>query len=478
MPQDIRVRGRRATFAATSPRPPPTIYSVSVSPLATSQQILRHNRRYIPGGVVSVNRAVAPEIVFVRGEGALLWDADSNRYIDYHAAFAPHFLGHNDPDVTAAVRHVLDESASLYGSGTTLLEGTLAELLCEHIPWIHSVQLLNTGSEATAIALRAARAFTGRDHIITMQGGYNGWHNDVASNLATPLAQLGPRVSPGEYPFHPISAGIPAAHRELVHAVNFNDLDSVRWVCERYPIAALITEPVLQNVGVIKPLPGYLDGLRRLADTFGFVLIFDEVKTGFRHALGGYAALSGVTPDLVVYGKAVANGYPMAVLGGRQELMDLFVHPNPARRVLVAGTYNAHPVPTAAAVATVRKLIEGEAYRHTEALGARLGAGLGPVLERLGLTATLVRQGSAFCLYFMDHAPVDWHDLAAHHDFALDEAFRRNLIEAGIYFFPLATKQCSISMSHTGEQIDQTVAAMERALALALERRASTVGVR
>jgi glutamate-1-semialdehyde 2,1-aminomutase len=431
-----------------------------------SDAILQRNRRSIPGGVVSSNRSVEPQIVFVRAEGPLMWDAEGNAYIDYHAAFAPHFLGHNDPDVTAAVERVLQDSASLYGAGTTVLEGELAELICQSVPWIESVQLLNTGSEATAQGIRLARAATGRDHIITMQGGYNGWHNDVASNLMTPLSQLGPRVSPGEYPFHSLSAGIPVDHQRLVHAVNFNDLESVRWVASRYPVAALITEPILQNIGIVHPQPGYLEGLRKLADEFGFLLIFDEVKTGFRHALGGYATVSGVTPDIAVYGKAVANGYPLAVIGGRRALMDLYAHPDPAKRVMLAGTYNAHPVPVAAAIATIRKLMEddGDAYRHTNALGERMEAGLQQVLGKKGITAVVARQSSAFCIYFMDHAPVDWHDLAAHHDFDRDVAFRRRLIDRGVYFFPLAVKQCSISYAHTAEQIDRTMKAVEYAL--------------
>lgn len=431
-----------------------------------SQAILERNRQFIPGGVVSVNRATKPEIVFVKGEGAWIWDADGNRYLDYHAAFAPHFLGHNDPYVNEAVRRVLDEGASLFGSGTTELEGRLAELICRHIEFIDSIQVLNTGSEATAQAIRVARAATGRDHIIVIQGSYNGWHNDVACNLMTPLETLGPRRSPGEYPVAPISAGIPAAHLALVHPVNFNDLESVAWVAERYPVACLITEPILQNIGVVHPRPGYLQGLRELADRFGFVLIFDEVKTGFRHALGGYATLAGVRPDLAVYGKAVANGYPIAILGGRRDLMDYFVHPDPARRVLLAGTYNAHPVPVAAAIATIERLAAGggEVYRHIEELGRRMEEGLRQALERLGVVAVVARQGSAFCLYFMDHLPVDWHDLAAHHDFRLDEAMRRALIEEGIYFFPLATKQCSISAAHTAEDVDATVQAAGRVL--------------
>lgn len=431
-----------------------------------SLEILNHNRQFIPGGVVSVNRAVRPEIVFTRAKGAWLWDADGNRYIDYHAAFAAHFLGHNDPCVNAAVCQAMERETSLYGSGTTEMEGRLAELLCTHVPSLESVQFLNSGSEATAQAIRLARAKTGRSHIIVIQGGYNGWHNDVSCNLMTPLGVLGPRRSPGEYPYHTISAGVPDEHRCLVHAVNFNDLDSVAHVCRRYAVAALITEPVLQNIGVVHPRPGYLAGLRRLADEHGFIFILDEVKTGFRHALGGYASIAGVKPDLAVFGKAVANGYPMAILGGRRELMDYFVHPDAERRVLLAGTYNAHPLPTAAAIATMERLLEGdgEVYRYVERLGAQMQAGLESILRGLGIPGVVARQGSAFCLYFMDHLPVDWHDLAGHNDASLDEAMRQGLVARGIYAFPAATKQFSISCAHTAGDVAVTLETLEAAL--------------
>jgi len=431
----------------------------SVDQYRESARIFEHNRKYIPGGVISVNRATQPEIAFVKGSGAYIWDADGHRYIDYHAAFAPCFLGHNDPYVNEAVTRVMRDGLSLFGSGTTPLEGRLAELNCKHIPWVESVQFLNTGSEATYQALRLARAVTGRDHLIVIQGGYNGWHNDVECNLMTPLQQLGARVSPGEYPFRPISAGIPLEHQKLVHIVNFNDLASVEYVCQNYAVAGLIVEPILQNVGIIKPEPGYLKGLRALADRYGFVLIFDEVKTGFRHTLGGYAALAGVTPDLVVYGKAVANGYPIAVLGGKKHLMDWFVHPDPAKRVLLASTYNAHPVPTAAAIATLERLLmnDGEVYRHVEALGERMEQGVLAILQKSCEKAVVARQGSAFCIYFMDHCPKDWHDLAANHNFDLDNKMRQELIPRGVYFFPMATKQCSISFAHSADDIDQTL---------------------
>jgi glutamate-1-semialdehyde 2,1-aminomutase len=425
-----------------------------------SLDILSKNKRFIYGGIASVNRAVDPELVFVKGQGAYIWDADGNQYTDYHAAFAPHMLGHNDPYVTEAVDRTLRSGASLFGAGTTELEGRLAELICQAVPFLESIQLLNTGSEATYQALRLARAVTGRDHIIVMQGGYNGWHNDVACNLMTPLSALGERPTPGEYPFVPITAGIPESHSSLIHPVNFNDLASVEYVCERYPVAAIITEPILQNVGLVKPQPEYLQGLRNLADRFGVILIFDEVKTGFRHALGGYASLAGVTPDLAVYGKAIANGYPMAAIAGKNDLMRYFVHPEADKRVLLAGTYNAHPVPTAAAIATIERLIEnnGEVYRKLEFLGARFESALQKMIAAQGINATVVRQGSAFCLYFMNHAPVDWADLAAHHDFEFDRALRRELIEEGTYFFPLPIKQCSISAAHTEADIDESAA--------------------
>jgi glutamate-1-semialdehyde 2,1-aminomutase len=432
-----------------------------------SQAILSSNSQYIPGGVVSTNRAVDPPIVFHRAKGAYMWDVEGNRFMDYHAGFGPYVLGHSDEYVNNAVRRVLDEDRSLFGSGTTELEGELARLICAAVPFVDSVQILNTGSEATYQAIRLARAATGRSHIIKPQGGYHGWHNDVSCNLMTPLSALGQRRVADEYPFIGISAGIPEEHSGLVHPVNFNDLESVEAMCRKYPIAALIAEPILQNVGVIKPQHGYLEGLRALADKYGFVLIFDEVKTGFRHALGGYSTLSGVSPDLVVYGKAIANGYPIAVIGGRKDLMDLFVSPDPRKRVLLAGTYNAHPVPTVAAIATIERLAtdNGAIYRHLEDLGSYMQQGLEEAYESADVTAVVARQGSAFCTYFMDHLPVDWHDLASNNDAALDGLLRKELLESGIYYFQLPMKQCSLSAAHTREDVDATLKAVKTSLA-------------
>ena len=433
---------------------------------AKSKQIFEHNRRYIPGGVMSLPRRVEPELAFERAEGAYLWDADGNRYLDYHAAFAPAILGHNDRRVNAAVEDVLKNGVSLCGSGTNVLEGRLAELMCSNMEVCEMAQILNTGTEATMAAIRLARGATGRDHVIVMQGGFNGSHNDVACNVLTPLEVIGPRVSPGEYKYVPLGSGVPLAHQQLVHIVNFNDLESVRYVCERYPVAALITEPILQNVGILKPQPGYLQGLRDLADKYGFILIFDEVKTGFRYSVGGYSKIGGVRPDLAVFAKAMANGYPISALVGRRDLMQQIADPNPAKRPFVAGTYNGHPISVAAAIATIERLLEGngEIYRKLEDLGQQAQSGIESILRSHGITGVVARQGSAFCIYFMDHQPKDWHDLASNHDFSRDLTMRRRLIEKGIYFFPVETKQCSISAAHTKEDIDLTLRALDESL--------------
>ncbi len=440
---------------------------MSQSTYPASAELFARNQQYIPGGVVSLNRKVDPEIAFVRGRGAYLWDADGNQYTDYHAAFGPYLLGHNAPEVEGAVRRALDEGWTLPGTGTTPWEGRAAELLVRCVSNLEKVQFANTGSEATYHALRLARAFTGRDHIVVMQGGYNGWHDDVACNVMTPLAQMGPRVSPGEYPYLPMTAGVAAGVGERVHIVGFNDLASVEWAFEHYPVACLITEPILQNIGIVKPEPGYLAGLRALCDRYGVVLVFDEVKTGFRHALGGYQSIAGVKPDLSVFGKAIANGYPLGAIGGKAEIMDLFAAADPAKRVLIAGTYNGHPVPISAAIATMETLLADEQalYARLDGMGRRMEDGLAVIVAERGIVGTVARQGSAFCLYFMDHAPRDWHDIAEHHDMAFDLRYRQALIAKGVYQFPLPTKQGSISTAHTDADIDRTLEATREVFA-------------
>lgn len=431
---------------------------------ATTRAVWERNLRYIPGGLFSFNRKVDPIKVFERGKGAHIWDADGKRYIDYHAAFAPYFLGHGDPDVDGAVIDVIRSGASLFGAGTTRAEGVLAELIVESVPTLDQVQVTNTGSEATSYAIRLARAHTGRDGVLLVQGGYNGWEDDVAFNLMDPAEAQKARPGGRGLDLHPLSTGIPRSVGANTFVVQFNDLAGAKAVLESEDIAVLILEPILQNIGIVKPEPGYLEGLRALCDRHGTVLVFDEVKTGFRHALGGYQSLCGVRPDLSTFGKAVANGYPLGVVGGKREIMGLAAHPDPKKRVLIAGTYNGHPVPVAAAIATLRKLRErgDEIYGHTDRMGARMEAGLERVFAGRGYPVTIVRQRSAFAVYFMDHAPRDWLDIALHHDMALDKRYRDRLIEEGVFHFPTPTKQGSISFAHTEADIDETLEITER----------------
>jgi glutamate-1-semialdehyde 2,1-aminomutase len=431
-----------------------------------SSEILKQNQQWIPGGVVSLNRKADPNICFVKGKGSRVWDIDGNGYIDYQAGFAAVFLGHNDPDVNAAVQKTLIDEEILMSAGPTNLEGKFAKLFCECVPTLDSIQITTTGSEATYHAIRIARAATKKDHIIIMQGGYNGWHNDVAGNVISALHDVGPRVSNGEYVFDAISAGIPDVHKSLIHVVNYNDADSVEMIAKKYPVACIILEPVLQNIGVCKPRDGYLQDLRNLADEHNFLLIFDEVKTGFRHALGGYQSICGVVPDLSTFGKAVANGYPMGVIGGKKQYMDYFVHPEKSERVLIAGTYNAHPFSTAAAIATLGKLASPElkVYEHVERLGKKLEDGYNEIFGSYGHPFNISRIGSALCVYFMDHAPLDFHDILTHHDFEFDKEYRRQLIEKGIFNFPLPIKQTSISYAHTDNDIDITLEKTEEVM--------------
>jgi glutamate-1-semialdehyde 2,1-aminomutase len=426
-------------------------------PESATATLLHDAAQYIAGGVVSLNRKVDPVIVFRRGKGSKIWDADGNEYIDYHAAFAPHLLGHNNDEVNNAVRRVLDEDWSLFGTGTNALEVRLAELLCKSVTSLERVQITNTGSEATAHAIRLSRAWTGREDIVLTLGGYNGWHNDVARAVVPTLEQVGERVSHGTYSFVASSAGVPEGVKQRVHIVNFNDLDSVEAVLRNYPIACVLTEPVLQNVGVILPKPGYLEGLLNLCEQHGAVCVFDEVKTGFRTALGGYQSVAGVRPHLSVFGKAVANGYPLGVIGGRKEIMDLFDSSDPAKRVLIAGTYNAHPLNTAAAIATLEILQDEGVYQTIQAVSDRLYEGLKKLFTEKGIPFTHVSNASAFCTYFMDYAPVDLHDMLHHQDFTFDVRYRKALIQKGIYHIPIACKQGSVSYAHSEEDIDKTL---------------------
>jgi glutamate-1-semialdehyde 2,1-aminomutase len=240
----------------------------------------------------------------------------------------------------------------------------------------------------------------------------------------------------------------------------------VEQVIKNYPVAAIIAEPVLQNIGIIKPRSGYLQDLRELADRYDVLLILDEVKTGFRAALGGCQAIAGVTADLCTYGKAFANGFPIAALAGKAAFMDLAIAADAEKRVLVAGTYNSHPVPVAAAIACLKKLMDPKlnVYGRLELLAQKLEAGQCELFACHGIPAVISRVGSASCVYFTDREPQDWWDILEYHDAVFDTHYRRALIERGIYHFPVIVKQGSISFAHSELDIQKTLEATDDAL--------------
>ena len=430
---------------------------------STREQFARH-MEVLPQGVCSSHRNSEPVRIFVRAKGAHMWDSEGRRYTDFHGAFAPMLLGHNDDDVNRALLEGIEQNASLFGAGASPWEEEFARLIVESVPSADKAVLVNTGSEATYIAIRVARAATVRDKIIVVQGGYNGWHNDVAFNLMDPWEKVA-SYRPGEpMDLLPFTSGMPANQRDNTVVVQFNDLEAVEKLMQSGEAAGIILEPVLQNIGVVKPKPGYLQGLRDLCDRYGCVLIFDEVKTGFRQGLGGYQSICGVMPDLCTFGKAVANGYPLGVVAGPAEYMDYFLNEDPSKYVLVAGTFNGHFVGALPGIAVLKKLKNRgkEIYGHLEMLGARMEAGLASIWTAKGIPFHTARLGSAFVTYFMDHEPEHWNDIAEHHDAAFDIRFRQQLIRSRVYYVAMPAKQCSISFAHTKDDIDQSLEIIER----------------
>jgi len=430
---------------------------------STSAQFAKHIE-VLPNGVCSSHRNNPPVRIFVKAKGAYIWDSEDTRYTDYHAAFAPMLLGHNDDDVNGAILEGFKQNCSLFGTGASPWEEQFARLVVDSVPSVDKALLVNTGSEATYCAIRVARAATGRDKIIIIQGGYNGWHNDVAFNLQDPWERVSSYRSGEPMPLFPFTSGMPSNQKDNTIVVQFNDLEAVENVMKGGEIAGIILEPILQNIGVVKPGHGYLQGLRDLCNRYGCVLIFDEVKTGFRYALGGYQSICGVMPDLCTFGKAVANGYPLGVVGGRDEYMAYFLNPDPSKYVLVAGTFNGHFVGSLAGIATLQKLRgrADEIYGHIDSLGARMEAGLAEIWTAKGVPFHTTRQASVWSTYFMDHEPENWNDIAQHHDSDLDIRYRQKLVCAGVYFVPMPTKQCSISFAHTADDIDASLEIIEK----------------
>ena len=409
-------------------------------------ELVQRARKVIPGGVNSTNRSLTWPIAISEAAGAYFTDADGKRYLDYHAAFGPLILGHNHPAVSDAVHSVIDR-LDIIGVGITRGEVELAERIVHYVPCAERVLLTNSGSEATYAALRLARAVTGRSKIVKFQGTYHGWHDAVLMNVISAADKVGK--------LDPLSRGmLPEVINQTI-VLPFNDIEAVGEALQNHrgEIAGILVEVIPHNIGCVMPRAGFLAQLREMSSTHGCVLIFDEVITGFRHDLGGYQNLCGVTPDLATFAKAMANGYPIAALAGKAEYMDCF---GPGGGVVFAGTYNGHPVAVNAALATIGVLDSGTVHKHCFALAERAGQGIQKIGDELGIALRVETFGSVFVPYFMEGPIVSYTDLLSNQN-DRDVWFRRTMCESGIFMLPTALKRNHISAAHTEADIDRTL---------------------
>lgn len=404
--------------------------------------------RHIPGGVNTTQRKIDPPIVFTDAKGSRIRDIDGNEYIDYHAAFGPIILGHRDEDVERRVDEIRQRMDLVAVTGTEI-EGQVCDKISQHMPSAEKVLLCNTGSEATYHAIRLARAITKRKRIIKFQGCYHGWHDYVSMSVASPPEKLGQ--------YDPLSAGtLPEAMYQTL-VLRYNSTQEVeRCVAEnRGQIAAVIIEPIAQNIGCVPASLEFLRSLREICDREEIVLIFDEVFTAFRHALGGYQSICKVIPDLTTFGKALANGYPIAGLGGRADLMGRFA--TAGGDVFFGGTFNAHPYCCAAALATLEKLEDGRIFERLFKFGKMVSEGIDSSAAELGIETYTAHFGSVFVTYFT-HPPISNYDDVLRNNGEAFVRYRKGMVDRGVFMLPLNLKRNFMFAAHTKNDILETIA--------------------
>lgn len=413
--------------------------------------------QYMPGGVNSPVRAfggvigtdakscVSAPVFIASAKGSRVFDIDGNEYIDYVGSWGPMILGHAHPAVVAAIRRAAEKGASF--GAPTLAETELAARIVGTFGSVEKLRLLSSGTEAVMTAIRLARAYAGRDLIVKMAGCYHGHSDSLLAMAGSGLAEGGVAASPG----------VPDALANLTIVLPYNDIEAMKEAFGRHRgrIAAVLIEPVAANMGLVPPVPGYLEAIRRLCDEGGAVLIFDEVITGFRVAFGGAQERYGVKADLTCLGKIVGGGLPLAVCGGRTEIMDMLA---PVGRVYQAGTLSGNPIATAAAIATLDILAEGRCYRELESSAANLEAGLARAASGAGVPVTINRVGSLLSCFFTDKPVQNFDDVKAT-DIAAFKRFFAEMLQRGIYLAPSAYEAMFVSLAHTKDDIERTVEA-------------------
>ena len=435
--------------------------------LSSSSLLLRRASGVIPGGVNTCRRRSDPELCFARGSGAYLWDLDGRRYIDLHAAYGAIILGHSHPAVTERVARAMTDRV-LFGVGVTEAEVELAERIAEHVPSADQAVVCNSGSEATYHAIRLARGVSGRELIIKFQGCYDGFHDYVLRNVLSAPDKVG-RRDPG-------SKGMLEAAVDATLVCRFNDLADVERTVTEHPgeIAAVVIEPIAHNSPGLLPRAGFLEGLRAICDREGIVLVFDEVITGFRHALGGYQAIAGVTPDVTALGKAIANGFPLAAVCGRRELMERF-NTTADGDVHFGGTYNGNAIAVEAGLATIEVLEREPVHDRLFRLGDRMRSGLREVAEHAGIPAVVGGFGSLFVLCFMN-GPLDTYEDVLRNDTDLFGRYRRELVARGMFEMPESLGRSHLTWAHTEEDVDEALRIAADALDAALVQETASDG--
>ncbi len=415
-----------------------------------SASLFARARAVIPGGVnspVRAFKAVGGEPVFLaRGAGARVWDADGREYLDYCGSWGPLILGHAHPAVVAAVEAAVRDGSS-FGAPTER-EVTFAERLTRAIPSIERVRLTSSGTEATMSALRVARAATGRDAVLKFEGCFHGHADPFLVKAGSGVATLG----------LPDSPGVPGEVASLTITARYNDLASAEAAFQAAstrgrPIAAAILEPVVGNMGVVAPRAGFLEGLRRLCDAHGALLIFDEVITGFRLRFGAYQQACGVTADLTCLGKILGGGLPIGAYGGRAAVMERVA---PAGPVYQSGTLSGNPAAVAAGLAMLDACAAPGFYDALEKRSARLEAGLHEAARRSGVAARVQRVGSMLTVFFTDREVIDW-PTADRCDRGGFGRWHRRLLDGGVYWPPAQFEAAFVSAAHGDAEIDRTV---------------------
>ncbi len=424
--------------------------------MSRSASLFEQAQKHIPGGVNSPVRAFAgvggTPLFFKHAEGAYVVDEDDKRYVDYVGSWGPMILGHGHPEVLDAVRAQIDHGLS-YGAPTAL-EVEMADLVCSLVPSMDMVRMVSSGTEATMSAIRLARGYTGRDSIIKFEGCYHGHSDSLLVKAGSGALTLGVPSSPG----------VPAAFAQHTITLPFNDIDAVAACLAEQgdKIACIIVEPVAGNMNCIPPVPGFLEGLREQCDKYGVVLIFDEVMTGFRVALGGAQAHFGVTPDLSTFGKVIGGGMPVACFGGKKEVMSYIA---PLGPVYQAGTLSGNPLAMAAGIATLKLISRLGFHDELTDYTQRLLQGLQERADAAGIPFTTTQAGGMFGLYFTERKNITSFEDATSCNVEHFKQFFHLMLEGGVYLAPSAFEAGFTSIALGDTELQITLAAAEKAFA-------------